>query len=591
METLEQQTFPGFEDESMSSVRAFPVSQLPSPGSEKARAMTVGSGTQCSMLLSGSDPLSLCSKILLESSHWTNSEEFLHVWNRLDTRFALSAFQLTPLGQSTGGNGSSLLGTPSTASAGPNGQPSDLKNTLGRMALWPTPQAHDAAKGNPERVGRFGTKHGGRNLTDEVMVPKLLPTPTVQDGESTCGPSQLNRNSVPLNAMFGNSGSLNPRFVEELMGFPIDHTALKPLEIPLSPSKPIHSSKQSPKSMPTPVERIRAEMPLQKAWRILGLPGEAALNRDIRSPLREDAIPSFRLYQARDHIRWHDHGTGAGGDVIDLWAAVRQISLPEAIADILRYLGDGTSASSYTMPSSGPRMAETTPPPRPEPSDEPTEPVLWPDNMTVPTPEECRILGRLRKLSPEPFDLAGKLGTLVMGDKRGQRIWMTTDCRMRSAAMRRLDGQDLDLVKKKSASPRNAKRDWIIGTQTLNPALDQLKRIVLVEGEGDYYAALQLAIESEINFKVLAILGATCKKFHLDCQPQFVGAEVIIFPHNDRRNIGEESAKFWSGLFYRWGAKDVLLQHLPIGCDDLHDYLVQRPSGGGQLLEGFKNEL
>ena len=36
--------------------------------------------------------------------------------------------------------------------------------------FWPTPQARDTAKGDPNRVGRHGTKHGGRDLTDWVMV-------------------------------------------------------------------------------------------------------------------------------------------------------------------------------------------------------------------------------------------------------------------------------------------------------------------------------------------------------------------------------------------------------------------------------------
>lgn len=41
-------------------------------------------------------------------------------------------------------------------------------------AQWATPQAHDAAGGSPERVGRFGTTHGGRNLADDVTA---WPTP------------------------------------------------------------------------------------------------------------------------------------------------------------------------------------------------------------------------------------------------------------------------------------------------------------------------------------------------------------------------------------------------------------------------------
>jgi hypothetical protein len=51
---------------------------------------------------------------------------------------------------------------------------------------WPTPQAHDCHPGNPARVGRFGTKHGGRNLNDEVA---MWPTPRASDG-SKGGPNQ-----------------------------------------------------------------------------------------------------------------------------------------------------------------------------------------------------------------------------------------------------------------------------------------------------------------------------------------------------------------------------------------------------------------
>ena len=35
---------------------------------------------------------------------------------------------------------------------------------------WPTAQAHDVQPGNAERVDRYGTKHDGRNLTDDVTM-------------------------------------------------------------------------------------------------------------------------------------------------------------------------------------------------------------------------------------------------------------------------------------------------------------------------------------------------------------------------------------------------------------------------------------
>jgi hypothetical protein len=284
METCEEQTFLSLEGGSQFCPLAFPASRAVLPGSGEARMMSVGSGVQCSMLLEGSSRLGVFSKILLGSSHWTSSEEFCYVWNRLDTRFGLSAFQLTPLGQSIDGSGCSLWPTPNAGNFNdgenletwearreknkakgingngqgtplaiaaklfptptvPNGGRRNREGTsiTGRkpdggkaqidlreyaIRLLPTPQAHDAAKGDPKRVGRFGTKHGGRNLNDEVM---LYPTPTAQDGANNAGPSQMKRDSLSLNATIG--GSLNPRFVEQLQGFPIDHTALKRLEM------------------------------------------------------------------------------------------------------------------------------------------------------------------------------------------------------------------------------------------------------------------------------------------------------------------------------------------------------------------------
>lgn len=57
----------------------------------------------------------------------------------------------------------------------------------GGFRLWPTPQAHDMHPGNPARVGRYGTKHGARNLNDEVALAELgpLPQPTPDDPQLT----------------------------------------------------------------------------------------------------------------------------------------------------------------------------------------------------------------------------------------------------------------------------------------------------------------------------------------------------------------------------------------------------------------------
>jgi hypothetical protein len=199
MEICKQPTLTGFEDESLCSAQVCPVSQQVLPGSAEAVAMTVGSGRQLSMLLDQSSPIGAFSKILLGSSLWTSSGEFCYVWNRLDTKFALSAFQLTPLGQSTEDNG---------------------------YSLWRTPNANIVTGGGQDGRKRLEAGHA-MQLSDQVLTPKLWPTTCAQeDGKS--------------------SGSLNPRFVEELMGFSIDHTALKPSATPSCRSKLTPCSRQSP---------------------------------------------------------------------------------------------------------------------------------------------------------------------------------------------------------------------------------------------------------------------------------------------------------------------------------------------------------
>src|SRR4029077_485626 len=145
METLEQPIFPGFEEALQSSPPAYRASLQVLPGSAEARAMIVGSGRQCSLLLDQSTRLGAFSKILLESSHWTNSAEFCYVWQRLDTRFECSAFQLMPSGLNTDGSGSSL---------------------------WRTPNANIVTGGGQDGEKRLEAGHA-LQLSDQVLSPKL----------------------------------------------------------------------------------------------------------------------------------------------------------------------------------------------------------------------------------------------------------------------------------------------------------------------------------------------------------------------------------------------------------------------------------
>jgi hypothetical protein len=140
--------------------------------------------------------------------------------------------------------------------------------TLDRAVhLWPTPTAEDSqCKGN--HPGAVDSLHA---------AVKLWPTtPTVQDAENDGGPSQFERNSVPLNAMvklFATpsatdgrrgpdhgrqnrtgggrylvtdvGGQLNPTWVEWLMGYPLGWTALEDSATPSSRRSRNGSGKKS----------------------------------------------------------------------------------------------------------------------------------------------------------------------------------------------------------------------------------------------------------------------------------------------------------------------------------------------------------
>ena len=124
-----------------------------------------------------------------------------------------------------------------------------------RVRMWPTPRANDA-----EKRGKFDLTNPRNGLPGAVMK---FPTPTAQDAKNDGGPSQYDRNSLPLNVMvkkfptpkatnghgagqYGQGGQdlqtvvggkLNPLWVAWLMGYPSEWTCLEPWVIPWFRSK------------------------------------------------------------------------------------------------------------------------------------------------------------------------------------------------------------------------------------------------------------------------------------------------------------------------------------------------------------------
>jgi hypothetical protein len=106
--------------------------------------------------------------------------------------------------------------------------------------LWRTPDASIVTGGaaNAEDRKRQGHAIG---LHDQVNTLSMWPTPTAQDASNNGGAYE--RNSLPLNALIG--GPLNPTWVEWLMGYPTEWTALKPSATPSSRKSRKSSGEQS----------------------------------------------------------------------------------------------------------------------------------------------------------------------------------------------------------------------------------------------------------------------------------------------------------------------------------------------------------
>ena len=90
--------------------------------------------------------------------------------------------------------------------------PEKTTHLAAQVHIFPTPRAADGMSHplrNPENISNAS------RLEDFVA---LFPTPTANDAKNNGTASQQNRNSAALNVVAG--GSLNPDWVEVLMGFP-----------------------------------------------------------------------------------------------------------------------------------------------------------------------------------------------------------------------------------------------------------------------------------------------------------------------------------------------------------------------------------
>jgi hypothetical protein len=125
---------------------------------------------------------------------------------------------------------------------------------MARLQMLPTPQAIDGnGKGRPLRPkpGRKDYEKMGnwRGDLKDFATQGMLPTPTATDCKGAYPPTSINNNEARKHMLrnvyqhietpyHSKNSQLNPRFVEEMMGFPENWTALPFLSGETNPSRP-----------------------------------------------------------------------------------------------------------------------------------------------------------------------------------------------------------------------------------------------------------------------------------------------------------------------------------------------------------------
>ena len=221
----------------------FPVKTYPQP--EKAQESTE-SAAECGRTWRG-----WLAKYDPSSSSWKTAQcsfiedlgESLATFPRSGMTRGGLLWELPMLVHRTSVTGSGyLLPTPVSIDAGSgriNRSPSKgakERPTLALMArkdLWPTPTCPNGGRSVAHvmdwRSQRTAYSASGKKVQiDLAQAVRMWPTPTAHNAKETNAKSEMNRNTPTLAAQAG--GTLNPNWVEWLMGWPIGHTALKPSE-------------------------------------------------------------------------------------------------------------------------------------------------------------------------------------------------------------------------------------------------------------------------------------------------------------------------------------------------------------------------
>ena len=187
------------------------------PGSAEAQKMTDISGHTYFPLFKPNDPLGAFSRMFMGMSLWASTKCYL-TWNVKPTPQGRSLFQLAP--QTLRTDATEFGSSPET---------------------WPTPTASQRGSRSEDLIVNRSTvkrrESGQQRGMDLQTAAKMWPTPQASDNRDRgCMEDPSIKRRIKMGKQIGlttavketrSSGSLNPQWVEWLMGYPEGWTDLK----------------------------------------------------------------------------------------------------------------------------------------------------------------------------------------------------------------------------------------------------------------------------------------------------------------------------------------------------------------------------
>jgi hypothetical protein len=219
------------------------------------------------------------------------------------------------------------------------------------------------------------------------------------------------------------------------------------------------------------------------------------------------------------------------------------------------------------------------------------------------TRAELQQIADSRNIDLRAVESAQDLGTLRVGEVCGYPSWVLLDASGLCAEARRLNRKPYPAIangkvalgERKAHTLRGSRKDWPVGILPAAEYRKSVESILVVEGGGDYLAALHFAFaQKRTGILPVAILGRGqgLRGLHPDSLEHFRDRRVRIVPHDDPDGGSYQSALRWAKQLRDIGAEvDFFhlrnLQTSTGKVKDLNDCCEIHPNLFGELQDLF----